>query len=52
MAQELRPYAHYPLAIRYSWKHLKSRGKTEGRTLLQSAFAYAAGDHQTARARF
>jgi hypothetical protein len=36
-------YGHYPLAIRYSWKHLKSRGE-EGRTLLQSAFAFAAGD--------
>jgi hypothetical protein len=34
------PYAHYPLAIRYSWKHLKSRGETEGRILLQSAFAF------------
>jgi hypothetical protein len=40
------PYAHYPLAIRYSWKHLKSRGETERRTLLQSAFAYAAGDQR------
>lgn len=36
-------YGHYPLAIRYSWKHLKSRGE-KGRTLLQSAFAFAAGD--------
>jgi hypothetical protein len=34
------PYARYPLAIRYSWKHLKSRGETAGRTLLQSAFAF------------
>ena len=40
------PHAHYPLAIRYSWKHLKSRGETERRTLLQSAFAYAAGDQR------
>ena len=38
------PYAHYPLAIRYSWKHLKSRGENEGRTILQSAFAWAAAE--------
>lgn len=34
------PYAHYPLAIRYSWKHLKPRGEPERRVLLQSAFAF------------
>jgi len=38
------PYAHYPLAVRYSWKHLKPRGTPERRILLQSAFAFAAGD--------
>jgi hypothetical protein len=42
------PYAHYPLAIRYSWKHLKPRGGPERRILLQSAFAFAAGDVRAA----
>lgn len=37
------PYTHYPLAIRYSWKHLKSGGEKR-RILLQSAFAFDAGD--------
>lgn len=45
------PSARYPLAIRYSWKNLKPTGEPERRILLQSAFAFAAGDARTADQR-